>query len=103
MATKPTSSHVFRVILAPVDYYNFEFTDDQKWQSYRLESPDHEHALYGYAEKGTALNGNILTDKDTKRINLMLSLKFPAGATSGHQVEIERYVAEGWVEEGDFP
>jgi hypothetical protein len=100
MATKPTSSHVFRVILAPVDYYNFEFTDDQKWQSYRLESPDHEHALYGYAEKGTVLNGNMLTAKDAKRINLMLSLKFPADATSNNQVLIDRFVAEGWVEEG---
>jgi hypothetical protein len=29
----------------------------------------------------------------------MLSLKFPAGATSNNQVEIERFVAEGWVEE----
>lgn len=103
MATKPTSGHVFRVILAPVDYYNFEFTDDQKWQSYRLESPDHEHAVYGYAEKGTVLNGRILTDKDTKNINLMLSLKFPAGATSNNQVEIERFVTEGWVEEADSP
>lgn len=99
MAIKPTSGHVFRVILAPVDYYNFEFADDQKWQSYRLESPDHEQAVYGYAEKGTVLNGRIHTDKDTKSINLMLSLKFPAGATSNNQVEIERFVAEGWVEE----
>lgn len=99
MASKPTAGHVFRVILAKVDYYNFEFTDDQKWQSYRLESPDHEHAVYGYAEKGTVLNGRIHADNDIKDINLMLSLKFPAGATSGNQVEIERFVAEGWVEE----
>jgi hypothetical protein len=103
MATKPTSGHVFRVILAPVDYYNFEFTDDQKWQSYRLESPDHEHAVYGYAGKGTVLNGRLHPDKDTKSINLMLSLKFPAGTTSANQVEIERFVAEGWVEEADSP
>lgn len=99
MATKPTRSHVFRVILAPVDYYNFEFTDDQKWQSYRLESPDHEHSVYAYAEKGTVMNGKIHLDGDTKNIILMLSLKFPAGATSNNQVEIERFVAEGWVEE----
>lgn len=99
MATKPASGHVFRVILTPVDYYNFEFSDDQKWQSYRLESPDHDYALYGYAEKGTVLNGRILTDKDTKKMNLILSLKFPAGATSNNQVVIERFVAEGWVEE----
>ncbi len=99
MATKPTSGHVFRVILARVDYYNFAFTDDQKWQSYRLESPDHEHAVYAYAEKGSVLNGRIHTDMDTKSLNLMLSLRFPAGATSSNQVEIERFVAEGWVEE----
>lgn len=103
MATKPTSGHVFRVILAAVDYYNFEFTDDQKWQSYRLVSPDQEHALYGYAEKGTVVNGRIHLDADTKSIKLMLSLKFPAGATAGNQVEIERLVTEGWVEEADSP
>jgi hypothetical protein len=33
----------------------------------------------------------------------MLSLKFPAGTTSANQVEIERFVAEGWVEEADSP
>jgi hypothetical protein len=99
METKPTTGHVFRVILAPVDYYNFEFTDDQKWQSYRLESPDHEYAVYAYAEKGSILSGRIHTDRDTKSLNLMLSLKFPAGAASSNQVEIERFVAEGWVEE----
>jgi hypothetical protein len=99
MATKPTTGHVFRVILAPVDYYNFEFTDDQKWQSYRLESPDHEYALYGYVERGTVMNEKIHLDRDTKKMNLMLSLKFPLGASSNNQVEIERFVTEGWVEE----
>ena len=99
IATKPTRSYVFRVILAPVDYYNFEFTDDQKWQSYRLESPDHEYAVYGYIERGTVMSRKIHLDGDTKNMNLMLSLKFPLGATSNNQVEIERFVAEGWVEE----
>ena len=28
----------------------------------------------------------------------MVSLKFPADAKSASQVEIERFVAEGWVE-----
>ena len=99
MAAKPTSGHVFRVILAPVDYYNFEFTDDQKWQSYRLDSPDREYSVYGYAEKGTVMNEKIHFDGDTKNIIVMLSLKFPVGATSNNQVEIERFVTEGWVEE----
>ncbi len=101
MESKPTSGHVFRVILAAVDYYNFEFTDDQKWQSYRLESPDQEHVLYGYAEKGTDVSGAIHLAADIKSIKLMLSLKFPAGATTDNQVKIERFVSEGWVEEAD--
>jgi len=103
LSSKPTTGHVFRVTLTPVDYYNFAFSDEVKWQSYRLESPGHENAVYGYAEKDTVLNGRVHPDADTKSINLMLSLKFPAGATSGNQVEIERWVAEGWVEESDSP
>jgi hypothetical protein len=102
-STKPVTSHVFRVILSPVDYYNFDFTDDGKWKSYRLESPDKEHAIYGYVEKGSLLDRRIHLDGDQKNVLMMLSLKFPANAKSDSQVEIERLICEGWVEGGDAP
>jgi hypothetical protein len=97
-STKPVAGHVFRVVLSPVDYYNFDFTDDRKWQSYRLESPDKEHAVYGYVEKGSLLDGQVHLDGDKKNVLMMLSLKFPPDARSDSQVEIERFVCEGWVE-----
>lgn len=103
LTSKPVDGHVFRVTVSAVDYYNFGFTDESKWRSYRLLSADREHSIYGYVEKGSLLEHRIHIDGDAKSAALMLSLKFPAGATSNSQVEIERLVAEGWVEEGDSP
>ena len=103
LSTKPVDGHVFRVTVSAVAYYNFGFADESKWRSYRLLSPDGEISIYGYVEKGSVLEQRIHIDADSKTSALMLSLKFPAGATSNNQVEIERLVAEGWVEEGDAP
>ncbi len=103
LTSKPLVGHVFRVTVSAVDYYNFGFSDESKWRSYRLISPDGEISIYGYVEKGSVLEQQIHLDADTRSLALMLSLKFPAGASSSSQVEIERFVAEGWVEEGDAP
>lgn len=103
LSSKSAAGHVFRVTLTQVDYYNFGFSDDVKWQSYRLESPHREQAVFGYVEKGSVLDQRLRPDADTKSIALMLSLKFPEAAKSNNQVLIERYVAEGWVEEADPP
>lgn len=99
ISTKPTTAKVFRVTLSEVDYYNFAFSDESKWHSYRLISPNGEHSLYGYVEKGSVIDLKIRPTEDAKIVTLMLSLKFPVGATSNSQVEIERFVAEGWVED----
>lgn len=103
LSTKPWGSHVFRVILASVDYYNFGFSDDTKWQCYRLESPDREHAVYGYAEKNSALDAKLRPNAGEQTVQMTLALKFPPDAKSDSQVEIERLVCEGWVEEGGTP
>ncbi|MEO7098882.1 MAG: hypothetical protein ABI162_05940, partial [Luteolibacter sp.] len=85
------------------DYYNFDFNDDMKWQSYRLVSPDGEHAIYGYVEKSSLLDGRIRPNADVKSTPLMLSLKFPPGSTSSNQVLIDQFITEGWVEEKETP
>ena len=103
LATKPVTGHVFRVTVSAVEYYNFGFADESKWHSYRLVSPDGETSLYGYVERGSELEQRIHLDGETKSLAMMLSLKFPAGATTSSQVVIERLVADGWVEEGDAP
>lgn len=103
LSTRPVDGHVFRVTVSAVEYYNFGFSDESKWRSYRLVSPDGVNSFYGYVEKGSVLDQRIHLDAGSKSLPLMLSLKFPAGATSNSQLEIERFVADGWVEEGDSP
>ncbi len=97
LASKPTTSRVFRVLMSSVDYYNFAFADDVKWQAYRLSSPDESHAIYGYAERGSKVNASLLIPPESTRVPLTLALKFPEHATSNNQVLIEKLVADGWV------
>jgi len=99
ITTRPTVGHLFRVILEPVDYYNFEFADDLNWKSYSLVSPDREHVIFGYLPKFSALNQQLDLSADSNKINVILSLKFPTAGNSKNQVEIERVIAKGWVEE----
>ncbi len=100
---RPTAGQVFRVTLSPVEYYNFAFSDDRHWQSYRLESPDREHSIYGYVEKGSTLDQRLRPNADVKSLPLMLSLKFPEDSTADDQVEIDQFVTEGWVEQDPEP
>ncbi len=103
IASKPITGHVFRVTLAPVEYYNFGFSDDSKWQSYRMEFPNSDHALYGYVEKLSVLDRRIHPAPEGGSVNVMLSLKFPEKATNDSQVLIDGFVADGWVEEAEAP
>ncbi|MCX6868368.1 MAG: hypothetical protein NTV46_19615 [Verrucomicrobia bacterium] len=100
---KPTTGQVFRLVLCPTDYYNFAFANDNKWQAYRLTSPDGGHLLYGYAERGSVMNSKLRPSLENQQIPMMLALKFPDNATSDNQVLIEKIAAEGWVLASDPP
>lgn len=96
---KPTEAQVFRVDMGPVSYYNFEFSDESKWMSYRLLSPDGEHSIYGYVERGSMLQSQIRLDGGVKTLKVMLALRFLPGSNSNNQVVIDRFVSDVWVEE----
>lgn len=101
LASKPKQSKTFRVNLSVVDYYNVAFADDKKWTSYRLESPDGKHVVYGYAESDSMLNSKLRPPPDSKTVGMILALRFPENAASNNQVLIDHIVAEGWVLEKD--
>jgi hypothetical protein len=96
--TKPVQASRFRVNVYATEYYNFAFADDLKWQSYRLDSPDGTHTIYGYVEKGSELARSLHLDQDTKMSPMILALKFPTDSESRDQVEIVQVVTDGWVE-----
>jgi hypothetical protein len=97
LTTKPVAGKLFRVWLSPVDYYNFAFSDDLKWQSYLFESPDGEHSVYGYVERASELDNRLRPSPDVKKTPLVVTLSFPENATSRNQVLVGKVVAEGWT------
>jgi hypothetical protein len=98
LESKPAKEVNFRVRVSATEYYNFGYLDESKWQSYHLESPDGELSVYGYVEKGGALERAIVIDKDVTTAEMILSLKFTTGVASKGQVEIVKVVAESWIE-----
>lgn len=98
IAERPTQPVLFRASLKMLDYYNFEFSDEKKWQSYELRSPDGENVLYGYVKRDSALDGK-LRPFDLKTTKLVtVKLKFPPNDSAKNQVIIDDMVMDGWVE-----
>jgi len=98
LESQATTPSIFRLIVEKVDYYNFDFLDDDQWRSYRLVSREGDYTVYGYVQKGTELDKKLRLDADVKKLPMILSLKFPAAPKSKNQVEIVELIAEGWVE-----
>lgn len=100
ISEKPTRPLLVRVYSTPVPYYNFEFSDESEWVSYRLVSPDDEQMIYGYAKRGSLIDERLRPEnpKETRAVTLRIS--FPEGAISNSQVEIDQFLADGWVLSG---
>lgn len=97
------SPFLTRVVLSRTTYFNYHFTDDRKWVSYHLQSPDGEYSLYGYVQAGsrrhTELEGLLNGRRQGKRLKktaVTLRVAFPEGARR-KQVEIKQIVTSGWV------
>ena len=97
LAARPATARVFRLTLSTVDYYNLNFADDKKWQAYQLISPDGQFAIYGYAERGSAVNAQLPPSNANPDHPMTLALKFPPAAAAHNQVLIEQVLADGWV------
>jgi hypothetical protein len=98
---RPVEPKVFRVVVKPSEYYNRDFSDEVKWKSFRIESPDGLESMYGYAEAGSELAARLKPPSDAEVQLLVLRLRFPESATSGDQVVIDAILAEGWVLESE--
>jgi hypothetical protein len=97
LKTKPTTPHLFRVNLNQVEYYNMSFSDEGKWQSHRLLSPDGMASIYGYAERGSVTNSKLHVPPDSTSVPFTLLIRFPDSGEFRDQVIIDKVLAEGWV------
>ena len=103
---------LFRGYIIKDDYFNFEFTDEKKYRSFRVFSPDGAWALSAFCEKdspeGRALEklfaaleapkaGPSATGAaPVKHLPVSLRLAFPEKAQSDHCVWIREIVGGQW-------
>ena len=95
--SRPTRPVLVRATLNWIEYYNFDFSEESKWRSFRLVSPDGEHALYGYAERNSLLDQRLRPSEKTASVAVTLRIRFPKDGEARNQAVIEEYVADGWV------
>ena len=98
-AKKPVEPVLFRVQLSGVEYFNFGFSDDREWSSYRLDSRDGMEFLYGYVPRTGDLDQRLRPADPGEKTKWVLKLKFPPDASRDNQVLIDSVVAEGWLVE----
>jgi len=95
---QPKSPTRFRVHLKPIIYYNFGFSDDLKWRSYLVESPDGNHRFFAYVERGSRVDDLINLADNPSGDDYVLDLCFPPDNPGSNQVLIAAWIADGWVE-----
>ncbi len=96
---RPTEPKLFRILLTPVNYYNFEFSDEKKWKCFRIESPDKGHMFYGYVPRYSTVDKKLtpLNGKRGDPKTFLVKLRYPDHAKSPQQVLISEVLGSGWV------
>jgi|GEM_PF-1651224 len=109
VASRNTEPHVFRVeAKESINYgpYLYGFSDDNKYQAYRIGiRGDEEKYLIGYAKKDSGVDEKmkmlVLKKNSNKRKSkvtapMMLKLIFPNDAQSDQCVEITEVISDSW-------
>ncbi len=103
---RPSGPRVFRVFASPDDYYNYEFTDAQKFLSVQLRVLDSTEVVNAFCE----MPGDLAVDLKTKLASapktgdsqrawlpLIVRIEFPKEAQSDHCVHFRGIIQDDWL------
>lgn len=102
MTKRPTKGTVFRVKINRTNYYNFDFSNESKWNSFSLTSRDNNNQIYGYVDRYSKMKFDLASSDDLTRNLFTLSLKFPENSKTNNQVIIEQILFKGWIDSEKF-
>lgn len=99
LATKPTTPTRVRCYLAPTDYYNFEFSDSEKFQSLRLTDRTTHRQIHAFTEKGSEDDKllNALFERQKRAAPVIVEISFNEGTRAKDCVRFHRLVQETWI------
>ncbi len=92
----------FRVYVEQDNFYNYEFSDSERYASYRLTTLNSAEVLYGYVDRETtpeiADELEQLTSKDgANAISMILRLEVPENARSQRGLFVKKILAKSWL------
>jgi len=97
---KPVAPMMMRVLISPENYYNYGFSDDSKWRSYRLELRNSEYTFLAYAKKNSELDHALSSVRESGQgTPYLIKAVYPPGGRAKDQIEIVEIVSKGWIYE----
>lgn len=96
---KPVEPFLIRPRVSLDTYYNYDFSDDEKWQAYDLEMNEGSDLFTGYVPKGSDLDKALGVLKEQgKPEPYILKVVYPKEARANNQVEIIEIIeGDGWI------
>lgn len=98
--TLPTDPVPFRVTIQETDYYNYTFSDADRYRSWVVYDPQRGVRLFGYSERDGPVDRElveIITSKGTGRTAAILKLSYPEDAANADQVHITEIGSVSWM------
>ena len=99
---KPTESMAFRAYAQLDSFYSFEFSDQSRYQSFKLTFREDDEFLFGYADRSSVEGRGLLALLEEKEEGLpvLVQLRFSQDTKSVRSVLIEKVLATSWVWSG---
>ncbi|MEM8953099.1 MAG: hypothetical protein AAGD22_03010 [Verrucomicrobiota bacterium] len=97
-AERPTIPVLMRPVVMESDYFNFGYSDSEKWACYRLTDPELGDGIFGYVARGSGIDKaleELIAQKGSAWP--VLTLRWPEGGKSRQQVEIVELLSKRWV------
>lgn len=90
----------FRVYVQSDDFYNYEFADSDKYQSYKLSALNSYEVLYGYVQRDSPFYQemeDLLARSSGQPAPMLLRLHLPEGLKSRSGVLVEKLLTPRWL------
>jgi hypothetical protein len=100
VAKRPSAPVLLRCVIERSDYFNFQFSDPEKWLCFKLRYPRGPVTLYGYVERGSTLGSHLNGLLEFKPYaGVVIEAVFPPQSRSDNQMQIVKLVHEAWLPE----
>ncbi|MEI6605924.1 MAG: hypothetical protein WCP35_11480 [Verrucomicrobiota bacterium] len=94
---KATHASELRVFIKQDNYYNYEFSNDERWQNLTATSPDFEAPLYFYMARNHPFIKMLEKQPLRRPVRVTVAVRSLGESHLKRQFEITKLLGSGWV------